>query len=67
MALVAHAAIGIRSAAALARSDVAEVVERADWVALARSTPFRSEAESAGSALVALTADHVRFTVTLAT
>lgn len=65
LALVAHAAVRVGPAAALAGGAVAEVVERADRVALARRAALRSEAERARRALVASAPNDVRLALAL--
>lgn len=67
VALVAGATVGVagRPTQALAAAGVAEVVERADRVALARRAALRSEAVRSRRALVAAAAHHVRFALTL--
>lgn len=61
LALVAHAAVRVRPAAALAGDLVAVAVEGARLVAVALFAALRAEAVGAGRAPVAAAADDVRF------
>ena len=65
--MIANTAVGIGPATTLSSSAVAKVVERPDRVTLAGRAAFGTESKSARGALVAATANHVRFALALAT